>query len=154
MWWCRALLLSLALGACGFEPVHTSGGGFYGKVAVAAPETRESYLLVRRLEERIGRTGVAEYELALALEILEQGLAIDAEGDVRRFHLVGRVEYALRALETGEIATSGSVNGFTGFSTTGTTVASLAAERDAHERLMTMLADQIITRLQAASPAP
>jgi LPS-assembly lipoprotein len=43
--------------------------------------------------------------------------------------------------------TSGSVDNFTGYSATGTTVATLAAERDAQERLMTILADQIVTRL-------
>ena len=46
--------------------------------------------------------------------------------------------------------TSGTVNNFTAYSATGSTVATLAAERDALERLMVILGDQITTRLFAA----
>jgi LPS-assembly lipoprotein len=45
---------------------------------------------------------------------------------------------------------SGSVDNFTSYSATGTTVATLAAERDAQERLMIQLADQIFVRLASA----
>jgi LPS-assembly lipoprotein len=41
----------------------------------------------------------------------------------------------------------GRVSDFTGFSATGSTVATLAAERDATARLMVILADQIVDRL-------
>ena len=39
-------------------------------------------------------------------------------------------------------------------SATGSTVATLAAERDAQKRLMVMLADQLVTRLYAADLTP
>ena len=42
------------------------------------------------------------------------------------------------------------MDNFVGYSATGTTVATLAAKRDATERLMTILADEIVLQLQAS----
>ncbi len=148
-----AVLLALGLGACGFEPVNNpngAGSALRGQVQVVRPESREAFLLVQRLEERFGRSAVPAYELTLKLSLAEQSLAINPEGDVRRFNVLGRAEFALRDLETGDVAQSGQVSSFTGYSATSTTVAALAAERDAYERLMVILADQIVQRLQAS----
>lgn len=150
MSWSRALLLTLALGACGFEPVNTASDSLRGRVAIAAPESRESFILVARLEERLGRATNTPYALEITIEISEEGLALDAEGDVRRFNLIGAADFALRDTQTGEIVQSDRVESFTGYSSTGTIVVTLAARRDAEERLMTILADQIVRRLQAA----
>ena len=153
MSWFRPLVVLLALGACGFEPVNAPGSGFsslQGRILVDAPETREGFVLVQRLEERLGRGGIQDFTLEHAINIRQQGLAVDPEGDVRRFNLLGRVDWALRRKETGDILASGVVENFTGYSATGTTVATLTAEQDARQRLMTILADQIVQRLQAA----
>ena len=53
----------------------------------------------------------------------------------------------------GAVVTQGNVGGFTGYSATGSTVATTAARTDAQDRLMVILADQIVTRLIAAAPA-
>ena len=45
--------------------------------------------------------------------------------------------------------TSGTVQSFTSYSATGSTIATLAAQRDARARLMQILADQIAQRLAA-----
>ena len=79
----------------------------------------------------------------------EEGLAINAAGDTTRFNLTGRVDYSLRDANSGTVVTSGKVQNFTAYSAIGTTVATLAAERDAIERLMVILGDQITTRLYA-----
>lgn len=153
MSWFKPLSLVLLLAACGFEPVNAPGGAgaaLQGQVQVAAPESREAFLLVQRLEERLGRTSLPAYELSLNLSLREQSLAINPEGDVQRFNVIGIAEFALRDLETGEVAQSGLVQSFTGYSATSTTVAALAAERDAFQRLMVILADQIVLRLQAS----
>ncbi|MBD3665668.1 LPS assembly lipoprotein LptE [Sulfitobacter aestuariivivens] len=151
MWSRRtALLAPLALAACGFQPVYGPGGSgaaLRNRVLVDAPEDRESFLLVRELEERLGRAAVPAYGLSLTIATTQEGLAIDPEGNTRRFNLLGAVDYALSDLATGQVVTSGRVENFTGYSATGTTVATLAAEEDAQERLMNILADQIVTRL-------
>lgn len=151
----RSLLaLPLALAACGFSPVYGTGGTgsqLRGQVLVQEPSTQAGFLLTRHLETRLGRSaGSQRYALDLSITTEEDGLAVNTAGDITRFNLVGRVEYALRNTTAGTIVTSGRVENFTAYSATGTTVASLAAERNAVERLMVILGDQITARLFAA----
>ncbi len=151
----RSLLaLPLALAACGFSPVYGTGGTgsqLRGQVLVQEPSTQAGYLLTRHLETRLGRSASGQrYALDLSITTEEDGLAVNTSGDITRFNLVGRVEYALRDTSAGTIVTSGKVENFTAYSATGTTVASLAAERNAVERLMVILGDQITARLFAA----
>jgi len=151
------LFLPLALMACGFTPVYAPGGtasALRGKVEVAAPESVDSYLLVQNLEERLGRPNVPTYSLSLALVTVEQGQAVTASNETTRYSVVGRVDYVLLDIDSEEIVASGSVDNFTGYSATGSTVQTLASERDAHERLMVILADQITTQLYATADLP
>lgn len=151
----QMLLAPLALAACGFTPVYGPGGTgtrLQNQVRVAAPENRNSFLLVRRIEERLGRGEAPAYALNLTLQIREEGLGIDPDGNIDRLNVIGIAGYALSD-QTGAVVASGTVNSFTGYSATGTTTVTLAAERDARERLMMILADQIVARLLAA-PLP
>ena len=91
----------------------------------------------------------ARFALDLEIATEEEGLAVNAAGDTTRFNLTGRVGYVLRDTTTGTVVTSGKVENFTAYSAIGTTVATLAAERDAVERLMVILGDQITARLYA-----
>ncbi|WP_299027255.1 LPS assembly lipoprotein LptE [uncultured Sulfitobacter sp.] len=145
----------VALAACGFTPVYGTGGTgaqLRGQVLVQEPSSQAGYLLTRQLETRLGRSGTAaRYALDLTIDLEEDGLAINATGDITRFNLIGRVQYALRDTSTGAIITSDTVENFTAYSATGTTVATLASERDAVERLMVILGDQITARLYAAA---
>ncbi|MEM6758064.1 MAG: LPS assembly lipoprotein LptE [Pseudomonadota bacterium] len=120
-------------------------------MAVDPPRDREGFLLVRQLEDRLGRPSAAAYRLAVAIEIGQENRAIDPDGDIRRLHLVGAADYTLLDNVTGATVATGSVDSFVGYSATGTTVATLAARSDAQERLMTILADDIVRRLQVTS---
>lgn len=150
----RTLLLApLALAACGFEPVYGPGGSgtaLRNRVLVDEPNDRNGYLLTREIEERLGRANPAGFGLAVKIATTEERLAIDSAGNTTRFNLLGAVDFTLRDLTTGQIVTSGTVENFTGYSATGTTVATLASAQDAQERLMRILAEQIIARLYAA----
>jgi LPS-assembly lipoprotein len=144
------LILPFALAACGFQPVYGpggSGGTLQGQLEVSEPDTRDAFLVTQRLEERLGRAGDPTYSLDLTVRSEKDGLAVNREGNTTRFNLLGEADYALTDTRTGQIVTSGSVDSFTGYSATGTTVATLAAERDAQQRLMVILADQIVARL-------
>lgn len=165
------LLMPLALAACGFTPVYGPGGtgtALRGKILIDAPDNQDSYYLVENLEERLGRAAVPEYNLSFTVATSEQGQAITAEGDITRYSIVGTVDYTLRRAADDAIMASGRVNNFAGYSATGlavpvddkdrgkgslnaSTVQTLAAERDARERLMVMLADQIATRVLATA---
>jgi LPS-assembly lipoprotein len=150
------LFLPAALAACGFTPVYAPGGtaaGLRGKVKVDAPDDVESYLLVQNLEERLGRAGLPQYRLSLVLTTRTQGLAVTASNETSRYSIVAQADYELQDIATEDIVASGSVDNFTGYSATGSTVETLASERDARARLMAILADQITTRLYAAADA-
>ena len=144
------LTAPVALAACGFTPVYGPGGAgaaLYGKVLVRAPEDRGSYLLVQDLEQRLGRAANPVYELTYTMTTATEGQAVTAAGDITRVSLVGLVDYQLINSATRTVVTTGSVDNFTGYSTTGSTVEELAAQRDAQSRLMTILADEIVRRL-------
>ncbi len=151
------LLISLGLAACGFQPVYAPGGSgsaLYGQVAVSAPETTEAFFLVENLEQRLGRSGSAAYALEVGVATETQGQAITPANETTRYSLVGEAVYTLTRLADGEVVASGEVENFTGYSATGSTVETLASERDARERLMGILADQITTRILATVDLP
>jgi len=149
-----ALLLLLSLGACGFQPVYGPNGSgtlLQNRVLVDQPDDRTGFLLVQRLEERLGRAGDPAYRLAVDLAVREEARAIDPQGDIRRFHLIGSAAYTLSDAGNGAVIRADTVDSFVGYSATGTSLATLAARRDAQERLMTILADQIVLQLQASA---
>jgi len=142
--------------ACGFEPVYAPGGSgaaLNGNVALSAPNTTESYLLVQNLEQRLGRSATSggEYNLDVSVATVIQAAAITTTNETNRYSIDGRADYTLRSNATGQVLASGTVNDFVGYSAAGSTVSTLANERDAKERLMVILSDQIINRLYATA---
>lgn len=145
------LSLPLALAACGFEPVYGTGTTatvLQNRLLTSEPRTRDAYLLNQRIEERFGRANDPTYGLSVTLNVTEDGLAINTDGDIERYNVIGKASYILRNLETDAEIMSGEASNFTGYSATGSTVSTLAAQKDARARLMTILADQITIRLQ------
>ncbi|MFD3190347.1 LPS assembly lipoprotein LptE [Sedimentitalea sp. HM32M-2] len=145
-----ALPLAAAVAACGFQPVYApggTGGQLHGKIRVDAPEGVNTYLLVRRLEEQLGRAQAPDYRLSIVLATGLQGQAITASGDITFYSVLGSAEYTLRRLADEQVVATGTVDNFTGYSATGSTAETLAAQRDARERLMVILADQIAREL-------
>ena len=65
--------------------------------------------------------------------------------------IIGAAGYSLTRKSDGVVVASGSETNFTGYSATGSTVETLAGERDAYKRLMRILADQISARLLASA---
>ena len=146
-----AFALFLFAAACGFQPVYGPGGTgtlLQNRVLIDKPSDREGFLLVRHLEDRLGRTADPAYALSIKLDVTLEDRAIDPDGDIRRFHLIGSALYTLKDSASGAVIRSDSVDSFVSYSATGTTVATLAAQRDARARLMTILADLIVQQLQ------
>jgi len=153
----RTLILSLAaLSACGFTPAYGPSGpakGLHGQILVDAPTDRNGFDFVRRLEERLGRANAAQYKLSYTLNLNEDDLAITPAQEITRYNVLGSARFTVQNVGSGEIITSGTVNSFTSYSATGTTVSTQTAKRAAYARLMIILADQITTRLIATSGA-
>ena len=143
-----------ALAACGFEPTYGSKGAsshLLNQVVIDAPSTNETYLLVRELEDRLGRVSDGKYGLTTSVETEELSVGRTVEGVTSRYDVVADATYALRDMSSGEVLTSGKLRNYVGYSATGTSVATLAAQDDAYERLMSILTDQIVAELWAWS---
>ena len=152
----RAILLSLtALAGCGFSPALAPEGGagiLRGNVRVADPTTRDEFDLANRVTERLGPPNTPRFTLVVDLEVEEDPLAITPEQVIERYNVVGRVKWQIRSTADDGLLALGSENNFTSYSATGTAVSTLSSQADARARLMTALADQIVTRLLATAP--
>lgn len=153
----RAALLGclLVLGACGFAPAFAPDGPtlpLREQVEVVTTDTTAfDYRLREALSWRLGRPVSPTYRLLIESEVDEVSAAITPGGSVTRFNLPGKAAFTLTDRATGEVRATGTVTSFTGYSATGTTVATRSAADDARDRLAVQLADLIVTRLIAAT---
>ena len=144
------VLAAAALAGCGFTPVYGpdgTGAALLGQLSLDPPQDRNAYLLRRRIEERLGQATAGAWRLSTQIKTEDIGLGFTTDGDITRYNINGTTDYTLRRTGSSEIFRQGKIQHFTSYSATGTTVATLAAKRDAEVRLMTILADQIIDQL-------
>ena len=147
-------LWGLGLAACGFTPAYGptgQGSRLQDSILADAPANRDDFLLIQQFESRLGRGSDGPYALGYSYSISGASMAITAENVTARVNLVGRVSFVLRDRVPDAVLLRGSVDGFTGYSTTGATTATEAASRDARARLAVLLADQMVIRLTAAA---
>lgn len=150
----RAFLALLLLAGCGFAPVYGPGGAardLHAAIAVDPPRDASGFAYVRQLESRLGLTDAPAYRLTSELALDEEELGITPDQVISRYQLVGRARFTLVDLATRKVVTQGSVDTFTSYSGTGTPFATRTARRDARDRLMVALADQVVARLLATA---
>jgi LPS-assembly lipoprotein len=151
-----ALLAAAPLAACGFTPAFAPGGPaarLRNAVRADDPHNKNGFDLVAEVEARLGRPETPRYSLAYSINTSTQSVGITASGAVTRYRIVGGASYVLREIATGRTLAQGSVDSFTSYSAAGTPVTTLTDEQAANTRLMVILADQIVDRLIATSPA-
>ena len=139
------LLAALALAGCGFEPlngVSSKSQMLRNTVLVQAPTNRVEFELVRNLEVQLGQATSKFYDLRYKLNVDEDIIIVSAAQEINRFSLVGVLEYSL-VDSGGVVLLSNTAKSFTGYSATGTTVATQRSKRDAYDRLMMILAKQV-----------
>jgi LPS-assembly lipoprotein len=162
MWWFRLLLVLLvtALGpvGCGFRPM-------YGKPDVAQPGGVSELAAIRVLaiEDRIGQQtrnalvhritptgepGAAKYNLRVNLTKVVEGLGHqkDAKATIGRYTL--SASYSLTDLD-GRIIRHGNTRSVVSYNYLGPRYASIAGERDAEERAVSEVAEDIRRQLAA-----
>ena len=138
-------LAALALAGCGFEPVNgvsSKSQMLRNTVLVQAPTNRVEFELVRNLEVQLGQATSKFYDLRYKLNVDEDIIIVSAAQEINRFSLVGVLEYSL-VDSGGVVLLSNTAKSFTGYSATGSTVATQRSERDAYDRLMMILAKQV-----------
>ena len=138
-------LAALALAGCGFEPVNgvsSKSQMLRNTVLVQAPTNRVEFELVRNLEVQLGQATSKFYDLRYKLNVDEDIIIVSAAQEINRFSLVGVLEYSL-VDSGGVVLLSNTAKSFTGYSATGSTVATQRSKRDAYDRLMVILAKQV-----------
>ena len=138
-------LAALALAGCGFEPVNgvsSKSQMLRNTVLVQAPTNRVEFELVRNLEVQLGQATSKFYDLRYKLNVDEDIIVVSAAQEINRFSLEGVLEYSL-VDSGGVVLLSNTAKSFTGYSATGTTVATQRSKRDAYDRLMMILAKQV-----------
>ena len=149
-----AILLFLALPACGLHPVYA--GGSSGPVAATlrsvtvAPIAGQSGWLIRnKLVDRLGENGAATaaYRLDVTLDdnITSFGLRSDRAATQERRTL--RARFQLVDLRNGMVVLDATAGSDAGIDIVSSEYATVAAEQTALENLSEIVADQITARL-------
>ncbi len=153
MWLSRHFFLvgfCLVSASCGYQPIYGRSGSanhLEANVSIEAPSDRAGYVLYHQLNKRLKDADDGEYKLSFDISETSSRAAIGENGRAHRALLEGFATYDLSRSRDDKTVISGRVQGFTGYSTLATSVASDASSRDATQRLMTMLADKIIYEL-------
>jgi len=160
MWCSRRSFAALALAGlaagCGFAPVYGPGGraaALRGQIRPDDPVDRDGFDFVARLEDRIGRADAPAYALSYTVATEQTDVGVTPGQETTRYNVLGKVDYAVVDLGRGEIVHAGTADSFTGYSTTGSIVSTRTAAADARARLMTILADRVVTDLIATAPS-
>ncbi|MFQ3302471.1 MAG: LPS-assembly lipoprotein [Planktomarina sp.] len=146
---CGFFLAALALAGCDLVPVNGANTKFQllrNTVLVQAPTNRVEFELVRNLEVQLGQAVSKLYDLQYKLSVDEDIVVVSAAQEINRFSLVGLLEYSL-VDSGGVVLLTETAKSFTGYSATGTTVATQRSKRDAYDRLMVILAKQVSNSL-------
>jgi LPS-assembly lipoprotein len=147
-----ALALTLPLGACGFSPVYQDNANLRGAFEFNAPSSRVGFVLTKQLEDRLGRASNAKYDLKMTPSISQRTGAISTSNVRTRFIVTGRVGYQIRLAGTDTVLKSGSADSFTSYSATGSTIATASGSDAAQDRVMVLLADQLVGEIYAIAP--
>lgn len=143
-------LLAVGATACGFTPIYGPDGGgraLINSVLVEQPKGSDEFTLAQELENRLGPSSAPTYSLTFSLETESDSISITQTQETNRYNTIGSAKYTLTDRASGAVMQTGEVDGFTSYSSTGTTVATAAAEQDSYDRLMVVLADKIINEL-------
>ncbi|MCB1410275.1 MAG: hypothetical protein H6899_07180 [Rhodobacter sp.] len=141
---------AFGLAGCGFRPVYGEGGtgrALRGAIRADDPVSRADFDFVAAFEDILGRPVQPRFAMAYTIATHEVGGGVVQNFGATRVQVFGTLDFAVTDLADGTTRASGRVEGNTVYSTTGTQLASHAAQEDAQLRLMRMLADSLVTRL-------
>jgi len=149
------MLTALPLAGCGFQPVYQQGGAgrsIHGQIRVNLIENYDGFLLLERLESRLGAPAAnARFEMTVEMSVTQQEIILDVVKGITRYQLNGIATLSIKDADSGTMVFSDKLRQTTGYSGTSETAQTQAARLDANERLVVALADQIILRLTSTA---
>ena len=90
--------------------------------------------------------------MSAELRLRNEGIGFTPDEAITRFNVEGQARYQLLEISSGLTVKTGEAQNFTSYSATSTQFATEAARRDAIDRLMISLADQITAELLLTAP--
>jgi LPS-assembly lipoprotein len=152
----RILLLfaAVALSGCGLRPLY--GGGESSSVAqglrtieVGKIPGQVGWLTRNALVDRLGgeANGTGGYRLEVELDDNITGFGIRGDSATTRERRTLRARYRLVNLANGEVVLDATAGSDAGVDVVSSEYATVAAEQSAVERLVVVVADQIVARL-------
>jgi len=148
-----ALALLLLLGACGLSPMYPGGSSGavasgLGAIQVASIPERAGWLVRNALVDRLGgETADPDYRLEVELDDDLTAFGIRGDSAVTRERRTLRARYRLVDTRTGEVVLDATAGSDAGIDVVSSEYATVAAEQTAQERLATVIADQMVSRI-------
>ena len=151
-----ALVSGLALSGCGFRPLYgetAEGASSFDSletVQIAALPDRTGQQLHNLLRDRInprGQPNRPEYVLRIRLSEKTEALAIDEDETATRANLRLSATFTLTRLEGNEVVFKGRSNSIISYNIVDSQFATFVSERDARERALRELSEDIRLRL-------
>jgi LPS-assembly lipoprotein len=148
------LFLALALSGCGLRPLY--GGGESSAVAqglhtitVGKIPGQVGWLTRNALVDRLGgeANGAGAYRLEVELDDNITGFGIRGDSATTRERRTLRARYRLVDVSTGGVVLDATAGSDAGIDVVSSEYATVAAEQSAVERLVVVVADQIVARL-------
>jgi len=155
-------IMALILASCGFRPLYQSGGGSdrasLATIEVARIKDRSGQRLRNLLTEGLspqGRSARTAYRLTVSLTESRVTLAIRKDATATRANLTIRAVFKLAALHNRNLGTfMGSALSTSSYNILTSEFATLSAERDARNRSLRALAEEIRLRVASALHNP
>lgn len=147
------LTLTLALPACGLQPLYSGGGAgsvaaLLAHVEVAPIEGRAGWLVSTALRDRMTADGTAPlYRLQVRLDDQIRGFGVRRDDSVSRERRTLRARYQLVELAGGTVVLDATAGSDAGIDVVQSEYATIAAENTATERLSEIIADRIVARV-------
>ncbi|MEO0462737.1 MAG: LPS assembly lipoprotein LptE [Pseudomonadota bacterium] len=149
-----ALTASLALTACGLQPMYAGGSSAavaQGLAAVDVPAIpgRGGWLLRNALQERLTAGGetTPQYRLDVRVDDALEALGVLNDDTISRERRILRTRYQLIDLASGEILLDATAASDAGIDVVSSEYATIAAEQTALENLAKDIADRMATRI-------
>ena len=148
-----AMSLTLLLTACGLSPMYAGGStgavaSGLGTIQVSPIPERAGWLMRNALVDRLGgETKAPAYRLEVELDDDLTAFGIRGDSAVTRERRTLRARYRLVDLSSGLVVLDATAGSDAGIDVVSSEYATVAAEQTAQERLASVVADQMVSRL-------